>query len=62
MSRNAILRIGATFEGIFRNHMVMPDGHIRHTAWYSVTREEWPAVRDRLDGMLNRRVEPWLAR
>jgi RimJ/RimL family protein N-acetyltransferase len=53
-SRNALLGIGAQFEGIFRNHMVMPDGPMRHSAWYSVIDEEWPAVRDRLEGSLTR--------
>lgn len=53
-SRSALLGIGATFEGIFRNHMVMPDGRLRHSAYYSVTREDWPEVKARLIGLLNR--------
>ena len=53
-SRDALLGIGAQFEGIFRNHMVMPDGPMRHSAWYSVIDEEWPAVRDRLEASLAR--------
>ena len=53
-SRNALLGIGAQFEGIFRNHMVMPEGPMRHSAWYSVIDEEWPAVRDRLEASLTR--------
>ncbi len=51
-SRTALLGIGAQFEGIFRNHMVMPGGRLRHSAWYSVTDEEWPAVRARLEHSL----------
>ena len=47
-SRNALAGIGATFEGVFRNHMIMPDGSVRHSAYFSVTSEEWPAVKDRL--------------
>lgn len=47
-SRSALLGIGATFDGIFRNHMITPTG-IRHSAWYSVTIEDWPAVRARLE-------------
>ena len=46
--------IGAQFEGIFRNHMVMPDGRLRHTAYYSVTREDWPDVKTRLSELLRR--------
>lgn len=53
-SRAALLAIGATFEGISRNHMVMPDGRMRHSAWYSVIDEEWPAVRARLEASLAR--------
>ena len=53
-SRTALLGIGATFEGIFRNHMVMPDGRLRHSAYYSVTREDWPEVKARLTGLLDR--------
>src|SRR5579884_1123038 len=32
-SRDAITRIGAKFEGIFRNHMICYGGRVRHTAW-----------------------------
>jgi RimJ/RimL family protein N-acetyltransferase len=53
-SRNALLGIGAQFEGIFRNHMVMPEGPMRHSAWYSVIDEEWPGVRERLEASLAR--------
>jgi RimJ/RimL family protein N-acetyltransferase len=53
-SRAALLGIGATFEGIFRNHIVMPDGPLRHSAWYSVVAEEWPAVRAGLKAGLRR--------
>jgi RimJ/RimL family protein N-acetyltransferase len=47
-SRGALLGIGATFEGVFRKHMLMPDGGIRDSAWFSVTDEEWPRVAERL--------------
>ncbi|MBA2717667.1 MAG: GNAT family N-acetyltransferase [Chloroflexi bacterium] len=53
-SRTALLGIGATFEGIFRNHMIMPDGPMRHSAYYSVIDEEWPAVRAALEASLTR--------
>jgi RimJ/RimL family protein N-acetyltransferase len=51
-SRAALLGIGATFEGIFRNHIVMPDGPLRHSAYYSVVVEDWPAVREALEARL----------
>ncbi|HEY3165115.1 MAG TPA: GNAT family protein [Candidatus Limnocylindrales bacterium] len=53
-SRTALLGIGAQFEGIFRNHMVMPEGRMRHSAYYSVIDEEWPEVRAGLERSLAR--------
>lgn len=47
-SRNAIIGIGATFEGVFRSHSIMPDGSIRDSAFFSITSYEWPAVKARL--------------
>jgi len=47
-SRNALLGIGATFEGIFRNHMISQGGRMRHSAYYSVIDDEWPRVKEHL--------------
>jgi len=41
-SRRAAIRLGFTFEGIFRKHMIIK-GRNRDTAWYSMTDEEWPS-------------------
>ena len=38
----ALASIGATFEGTFRNHMILPGDRIRHSNYYSVTVEDWP--------------------
>ena len=43
-SQRAMEKIGATFEGIFRNHLIMPDASSRDTHWYSILDREWPAV------------------
>jgi N-acetyltransferase len=43
-SRVAIVRIGARQEGVLRSHMLMPDGRVRDSALYSITRPEWPGV------------------
>ncbi|KLK95047.1 GCN5 family acetyltransferase [Microvirga vignae] len=51
-SRAAIERLGAKLDGILRRHMIMPDGHIRDTAVYSIIREEWPEVKARLEQRL----------
>jgi RimJ/RimL family protein N-acetyltransferase len=52
-SRSALAGIGATFEGVFRNHMIMPDGSIRHSAYFSVVAEEWPEVKALLQAGLS---------
>jgi RimJ/RimL family protein N-acetyltransferase len=41
-SRRAALRLGFTFEGIFRDHMIVK-GRSRDTAWFAMLAEEWPA-------------------
>lgn len=43
-SRRAAERFGFTFEGVFRQHMVVK-GRNRDTAWYAITDQEWPPVR-----------------
>ncbi|MBV8637691.1 MAG: GNAT family N-acetyltransferase [Candidatus Eremiobacteraeota bacterium] len=48
-SRNAILRIGATFEGTLRSFRIKPEnGEIRDTSFYSIIAPEWPSVKKRL--------------
>lgn len=44
-SRAAILRLGATQEGIVRRERIMPDGRLRDSVRFSIIDEEWPAVR-----------------
>ena len=51
-SRRAALRLGFTFEGVFRQHMVIK-GKSRDTAWYSMLDSEWPERK--------RVFEAWLA-
>jgi RimJ/RimL family protein N-acetyltransferase len=53
-SRAAIERVGAKPEGVLRHWLILPDGHRRDTAFFSILEAEWPAVRDRLDAMLAR--------
>jgi len=53
-SRRAIERIGATFEGVLRRYQHTQTGRIRDTAMYSIIVEEWPAVRIRLESLLDR--------
>ena len=51
-SRAALEALGATFEGIHRKHMLVRDGENRDSAWYSVTDDDWPAVRAHLESRL----------
>jgi len=51
-SRNAILRIGARFDGVVRVSRVASDGIIRDTAVFSITEAEWPEARARLQARL----------
>jgi RimJ/RimL family protein N-acetyltransferase len=47
-SQAAIERLGARKEGVLRKHYVVWDGYVRDTVMYSITDEEWPALKRRL--------------
>jgi len=51
-SRRAALRLGFTFEGIFRQHMVVK-GENRDTAWFSMLDHEWPARKRTFEDWFN---------
>ena len=53
-SRRAIERIGATLDGILRQHMRMPNGTLRDTCVYSIVDGEWPTVRAHLRWQLEK--------
>jgi RimJ/RimL family protein N-acetyltransferase len=44
-SRRALLGIGATYEGVLRQHMKIHTGFIRNTVFYSILRSEWDTVK-----------------
>ena len=44
-ARAALAAIPATFEGVFRKHMLVRGGERRDSAWYSVIDDDWPAVK-----------------
>jgi RimJ/RimL family protein N-acetyltransferase len=50
-SRNAALRLGFRYEGVFYNHLT-PKGRNRDTAWYSIMDSEWPAIRTNIASWL----------
>jgi N-acetyltransferase len=51
-SCNALVRIGASFEGILRAHRLSADLKPRDSARYSVTAAQWPQVRENLSARL----------
>ena len=51
-SRRAIERLGAQLDGVLRCHMRSSDGTLRDTAVYSITANEWPAVKSHLTWQL----------
>jgi N-acetyltransferase len=58
-SQKAIERLGAVREGVLRNHMITPEGIVRHSVYYSIIDREWPEVKLRLQKMLG--IDPGLA-
>jgi len=51
-SKAAAQRIGFTFEGVFRQHMIV-NGESRDTAWFSLLDHEWPARREAITAWLD---------
>ena len=51
-SRAAVLKLGAVQEGILRRDRVTWTGRVRDTVHFSILKDEWPAVRDRLDARI----------
>ncbi|AUV80494.1 GNAT family N-acetyltransferase [Salinigranum rubrum] len=52
-SRAALVRIGATLEGVLRKHMLV-QGEPTDSAYFSVIDEEWPVVKQSLEDALDR--------
>jgi RimJ/RimL family protein N-acetyltransferase len=44
-SQQALERIGARREGVLRNHMILADGTLRHSVYFSILDSEWPSVK-----------------
>jgi len=55
-SRAAMIRIGAKEEGTLRQHMVLWNGRLRDTVYYSVIDSEWPGVKAGLEAKLSARA------
>ncbi len=52
-SQAAIAKLGAVREGVLRRHVVTWTGRVRDTVVFSITDEDWPSVRARLERRLN---------
>jgi len=53
-SKAAMRRLGLVEEGTMRKHMLNDDGGSRDTVYFSIVDDEWPAMKLRLEGMLER--------
>lgn len=51
-SQRAIERLGAVREGVLRNNLIMPDGFVRSSVYYSILADEWPGVKAGLEERL----------
>ena len=51
-SQHAIERLGAVKEGILRKHMLLSDGFVRNSVYYSILDDEWPKVKANLQARL----------
>lgn len=51
-SQAAMIKLGASREGVLRKHMVLPDGRWRDSMYFSVLAEEWPTVKTGLERRL----------
>jgi RimJ/RimL family protein N-acetyltransferase len=48
-SQAAVLKLGASQEGVLRNHKITWTGHVRDSAIFSITDYDWPGVKQRLE-------------
>jgi len=51
-SKRAAIRFGFSFEGVFRQHLIIK-GENRDTAWYSIIDGEWPIVKAAFEAWLD---------
>lgn len=51
-SQEALERIGAVREGVLRSQMILSDGYVRDSVYYSILAAEWPRVRQNLEEKL----------
>lgn len=52
-SQRAMLKLGCVREGVLRKHFILPDGYLRDSVLFSITSDEWPAVRSAVEARLD---------
>jgi len=52
-SQAAIEKLGAVKEGVLRAHMITQGGRVRDSVMYSIVRDDWPRVKERLTARLD---------
>lgn len=57
-SQRALERLGAVREGVFRAHMICEGGRVRDSVYFSIVRDEWPALKARLDARITSPCDP----
>jgi N-acetyltransferase len=57
-ARAALEALPSRFEGIFEKHMLVRGGTVRDSAWYAITDDEWPAVRENLERRVSAKQKP----
>jgi len=57
-SRAALLKLGASQEGILRHHRVLPDGSLRDSVVFSILAAEWPTIRTALEKRIAEHASP----
>ncbi|BBH52295.1 GNAT family N-acetyltransferase [Fluviispira sanaruensis] len=58
-SNLAMEKLGFVKEGVFRNHMIMPDGRLRDSVYYSVIKEEWPQTKRIIIDRFNKKLSQY---
>ena len=55
-AQRSLVALGATYEGLFRNHYILHDGTVRDSLFYSIIDSEWPTVKAHIQQRLARRI------
>ena len=55
-AQRSLAALGATYEGLFRNHYILHDGSVRDSLFYSIIDREWPTIKAHIQQRLARRT------